>query len=234
MKTLTILVFLSVYLTFTATAGTETEFEFDEKIIQLTDEIFEKQLAQNDKENKVILAMFYAPWCGHCKRLKTTWNEMATEIEKNDYTNVTLAVVNCDKESETSKRMRVNSFPTVVAFHQGQNYKFKGRRTQEILINFAFYEFKNVESKPLSNPPSTLEIIFEVFHEIIEVFMELIKAHPYITITIVVVFVSVFGFLIKLIITDIREANEYDRQMKERKKKVDEMKKQEEKKKKEK
>ena len=68
----------------------------------------------------------------------------------------------------------------------------------KIKIIFIFKFNRNVESKPLSNPPSTLEIIFEVFHEIIEVFMELIKAHPYITITIVVVFVSVFGFLIKL------------------------------------
>ncbi|CAF4726019.1 unnamed protein product, partial [Rotaria magnacalcarata] len=58
--------------------------------------------------------MFYAPWCGHCKRLKPTYAEVAGEVRGQHI----LAAMNVDKEGCHSVRAQFNitGFPTLIYF----------------------------------------------------------------------------------------------------------------------
>lgn len=76
---------------------------------------------------------FYAPWCGHCKRMKSAWDDLADAYNKGD--KVTILDVDCTAE-ETKPICRdqeVGGYPTIKyynstdakggEFEQGRSFK---------------------------------------------------------------------------------------------------------------
>ena len=58
-------------------SGSKTTFN-DKDVVVLTDSNFD-DLVLHSKD--IWLVEFYAPWCGHCKKLEPEWNEAASKLK---------------------------------------------------------------------------------------------------------------------------------------------------------
>ena len=76
---------------------------------------------------------FYAPWCGHCKKLAPTWEEVATELKGK----VNVAKVDVTENQALGQQFGVKGFPTLLLFKNGKMEKYKGARTKEALCEYA-------------------------------------------------------------------------------------------------
>jgi protein disulfide isomerase len=101
-------------------AGTYVAFKKSEAIpedntgpvITLVGKNFE-EIVYN-KEGNPVFVEFYAPWCGHCKKLAPTWEKLAS-IYKNEE-NIVIANVDADKHKDVGGRFGVSGFPTIKFF----------------------------------------------------------------------------------------------------------------------
>jgi protein disulfide-isomerase A1 len=74
--------------------------EIEDGVIVLTEENFD-QVVIDSKED--ILVEFYAPWCGHCKKLAPTYVEVAEFVKANP--NIKLAKI--DSTAHTTPHVTV-------------------------------------------------------------------------------------------------------------------------------
>jgi thioredoxin domain-containing protein 5 len=115
------------------------------EVIELNDETFEVFLANNP----VSLIKFYAPWCGHCKKLAPTWDELAASNP-----DFIVAKVDCTTSQTTCGNQEIRGYPTVKAFIQGkESVQHNGARTIDA--------FKNTVSQALAAPPPPVLIRVE-------------------------------------------------------------------------
>lgn len=56
------------------------------------------------------LVLFYAPWCGHCKRLEPIWAHVAQALAK---TNIRVGRVDCTRFTSLAHEFSVRGFPTI-------------------------------------------------------------------------------------------------------------------------
>lgn len=114
-----------------AALATATEFKEEDDVLVLTDETFDDAL----KEHDTLLVEFYAPWCGHCKRLTPEYAKAAAELKQRDPP-LRIAKVDATEERELSDRFGVRGFPTLKFFRGGKASEYEGGRTASDIVKF--------------------------------------------------------------------------------------------------
>ena len=81
--------------------------------------------------------MFFAPWCGHCKRLIPVWNQFA-EINANSRLNIGIADCEHPDNNDLCTAFDISAYPKLVFLNDHKFYKYKGERTIEKFEQFVF------------------------------------------------------------------------------------------------
>uniref|UniRef100_A0A336KFI3 CSON002835 protein n=1 Tax=Culicoides sonorensis TaxID=179676 RepID=A0A336KFI3_CULSO len=109
------------------------DFPGVEKVLILSETNFDEEIKKYDQ----VLVMFYAPWCGHCKRMKPDFAKAALMLETEQLTGSKVAAVDCTVHRKLSERFQIQGFPTMKLFEKGQlSAEFDGKRTADAIVDY--------------------------------------------------------------------------------------------------
>ncbi|KZV85007.1 thioredoxin-domain-containing protein, partial [Exidia glandulosa HHB12029] len=80
-----------------------------------------------------IFIKFFAPWCGHCKKLAPTWTQVAAKMRGR----LTIAEVDCDAHNALCRQQGVEGYPQLFFYSGGKKMEYTGSRSLEPLEKYA-------------------------------------------------------------------------------------------------
>jgi protein disulfide-isomerase A4 len=99
-----------------------------DRVVVLTDDNFH---AFVDKE-AITLVEFYAPWCGHCKKLAPDYEKAAGKLWKRG---IKIAKVDSTENTKVSSEFDVSGYPTLKLFRKGTAEDYEGERTADAITD---------------------------------------------------------------------------------------------------
>lgn len=84
-----------------------------EKTVKITDENFDELVINSEK---LVIVDFWAEWCGPCKQLSPTVEEVASEQKDN----LKVCKMDVDTNREVAAKYGIRSIPTLIIFKNGE------------------------------------------------------------------------------------------------------------------
>jgi len=120
------------------------------KLYILTDRSFRGHIKNGDH-----FVMMFAPWCGHCAKLKPDWEKLAKTSTVKD---TKIGKVDCTANKMTCDKYEVKGYPTLLYFRNGELLEtYTGSKTvdslKEYLRTMKHRQTEGKPSKPSKNTP---------------------------------------------------------------------------------
>ena len=98
--------------------------------IKVTDENFQTEVV---KATKPVVVDFWAEWCGPCKQIAPTLEEISNEMSEQ----VTIGKLNIDEEVNSGTKWGIRGIPTMLLFKDGELKATKvGATTKSNIVNW--------------------------------------------------------------------------------------------------
>jgi len=98
-------------------------------VLVLDKENFDETVNSED----FVIVEFYAPWCGHCKKLEPEWEAAAKVLKKEG---IVLAKVDATENQELAQEYDVSGYPTIKMFRKGNAFDYNGGRDKATIISY--------------------------------------------------------------------------------------------------
>ncbi|KYR00125.1 protein disulfide isomerase [Tieghemostelium lacteum] len=106
------------------------EEDEDSKVAKLTEDTFQEFVTEHD----LVLIKFYAPWCGHCKKLAPDYKKLAEKLYSQE--KIGIAKVDCTEEEDLCQAHRVQGYPTLILYNKGVPEPYEGGRKLEEMATY--------------------------------------------------------------------------------------------------
>lgn len=142
-------------------------------VVELTEANFDGLVGIGADAPRAHFVEFFAPWCGHCKKLAPAWEELAQKLQDEAHPTA-VGSVDATQHKELAVRFGVRGFPTLILFADGQMHKYKGSRAVEDLEAWVKGGYRSAPGEKTPTPPSafgkTKSSLVDLFNAIVSLF----------------------------------------------------------------
>ena len=140
---------LRVWIAIAMLLAVNCEITEEEGVWVLTDDNFQEALGLQPD----LLVEFYAPWCGHCKKLAPEYSKAAKKLLSNNPP-IRIGKVDATENTKIASEYQVQGYPTLKYFVNKSPIEYTGGRTEDTIVSWILK--RNTPS--LSQFPSASEL----------------------------------------------------------------------------